>query len=55
MDAATDRPSKQLPRAIRDALVAAANSGGTLEERNKLIDHIMVRARRTHPHLFKAD
>jgi hypothetical protein len=45
----------RLPTEVRAALIKAAKSGGTLEQRNRRVDEIMARAKRNYPHLFKED
>lgn len=45
----------RLPLEVRAALIKAAKGGGTIEDRNKRIDAVMAKAKRTYPHLFKED
>lgn len=45
----------RLPIEVRAALIKAAKSGGSIEDRNRKIDVIMAKAKRDYPHLFKED
>mgnify|MGYP001588265575 CR=1 len=45
----------RLPKEVRAALIKAAASGGTIEQRIKKIDAIMAKARCTYPNLLKED